>query len=259
MKKEQKYLSVLRKLVWIVFGFGLVALSISAASHKQGTYISGLDVHIQLLEQGNNLITKDDVIKEINDAFGSVENLRIEEVDAGMIEDALEHNPFMSKVNVYVDAHNVMNVSLAQREPLVRVMALNNEDYYLDKEGVKIPVSSHYTAHVPIAVGKIKALATEKVTELDEFHYSLLQVSNAIHKDQFLRALIDQFYQNENGDLVMIPNMGAKRIVIGDESDIADKLDRLKIFYKKGIPTYGWNTYKQIDLRFRGQVVCKKI
>jgi cell division protein FtsQ len=35
-------------------------------------------------------------------------------------------------------------------------------------------------------------------------------------------------------------------------------LNRLKIFYKEGMPYEGWRKYETINLKYSGQVVCKR-
>ena len=38
--------------------------------------------------------------------------------------------------------------------------------------------------------------------------------------------------------------------------NIEDKFRRLRVFYEKAASYEGWQKYRTIDLRYRGQVVC---
>ena len=38
----------------------------------------------------------------------------------------------------------------------------------------------------------------------------------------------------------------------------AAKLEKLKVFYQQAIANEGWRKYKNIDLRYKGQVVAEK-
>jgi cell division protein FtsQ len=249
---------ILKRVLWILLGFSLAGLSISAVQHKKEMYTSGLEVEILLLEGGDNLITRDDIAQEVMEVFGPVEQILIKDLDVKLMEQVLLENPFMKEVAVYIDAHHKVHVSVAQREPMVRIMDLREGNYYLDREGVKIPVSPHYTVRVPIANGHLPKMKELRVSEEShEVIRSLFHIAQTIHADNFLSSLIDQVYVNESKQIILIPKVGVKRIVVGDSAELTDKVDRLKIFYKEVIPDFAWEKYDQLDLRFEGQVVCK--
>lgn len=240
-------------------GFCLVGLCISAAELKRNTSIGGLEVDVELLPSGDNLVTMQDVVDDLVTVFGPADRLSVKEVDVKLMERVLLDNPFIKGVHVYVDARNILKVEATQREPMMRVLDLNAHHYYLDRAGVQIPVSPHYAAHVPVANGHIKALSESAVTiESPDLWRSLYSIALEMHDDEFMHALIDQLYVNEKQEILMIPKMGAEQIMIGDSSELSDKIERLKIFYKEVIPYEGYQTYKQLDLRYADQVVCKK-
>ena len=76
--------------------------------------------------------------------------------------------------------------------------------------------------------------------------------------DPFYSALVEQIYLSNVGEYILIPKVGQQKIILGPYEEIEDKLERLKIFYKQGIPYEGWQKYKSINLKFKDQVVCKK-
>ena len=41
-------------------------------------------------------------------------------------------------------------------------------------------------------------------------------------------------------------------------NNVADKLERLKTFYKKALNKVGWNKYSRISLEFNNQIICTK-
>ena len=55
-----------------------------------------------------------------------------------------------------------------------------------------------------------------------------------------------------------MPTYGEHVILLGDPGNFEDKLQRVRIFYKNGFPTVGWNKYKAINVAFDGQIVCIK-
>lgn len=256
MNERVKHIT--KRVFWIILGFSLAALSIAAVDLKKSMYLTGLDIDILLLDGGNNLVTAEDIAGEITDHFGPVADIPVAELDASWIEEILLENPFMKQVDVYADAHQVLHVRVAQREPMMRIMDPSGGDYYIDREGVRIPVSKHYTVRVPVANGFVPEMEESRITgESDPVLSSLYQIAKTIHEDAFLKPLVDQVYLDEHQEVIMVPKIGVKKIIIGDDTDLKDKVDRIKIFYREAISGFAWGKYKQMDLRYAGQVVCK--
>ena len=85
------------------------------------------------------------------------------------------------------------------------------------------------------------------------------ELAKFIVADTFWNAQAEQIYVNENQELELIPRIGNHRIVIGDAENLAEKFNRLMIFYTQGLNKTGWNNYSVINLKYRNQVVCTKI
>ena len=60
------------------------------------------------------------------------------------------------------------------------------------------------------------------------------------------------------GDFELVPRIGGQRILLGDGTELAQRFEKLRIFYEQGIPQAGWRNYARIDLRYADQVVCTK-
>jgi cell division protein FtsQ len=69
--------------------------------------------------------------------------------------------------------------------------------------------------------------------------------------------MIGQIFVSSNGDFILAPLIGDQKIVFGKYEDAQDKIQNLKIFYREAMPYEGWRKYRSIDVRFRGQVICK--
>jgi cell division protein FtsQ len=86
----------------------------------------------------------------------------------------------------------------------------------------------------------------------------IFKMAEFIRTDPLWHAQIEQLYVNKELEIELIPRVGNHRIVVGDVVDIKKKLDKLKVFYAKGLSNTGWNEYSVINLKFADQVVCKK-
>jgi cell division protein FtsQ len=87
-----------------------------------------------------------------------------------------------------------------------------------------------------------------------------VELTQYLREDDFLSALVEQIYVNTKGELVLAPKVGDQVIYLGryHETKTLERLRRLKIFYREGLPYEGWRKYKSFDLRFSDQVIARK-
>ncbi|MBK9635110.1 MAG: hypothetical protein IPO64_11555 [Bacteroidetes bacterium] len=83
-------------------------------------------------------------------------------------------------------------------------------------------------------------------------------VQNYIAEDQFLAALFGQMMVKDNGEILLIPRIGDFAIELGDETELTEKFKNLKIFIGEGLKNVGWEKYKNINVKYKGQVICTK-
>ena len=76
--------------------------------------------------------------------------------------------------------------------------------------------------------------------------------------DPYWRAQIEQINVISPQRIELIPRVGSGVVVLGSLDNYAGKLRKLKKLYQDGFSSFGWNDYAEVDLRFRGQVVCRK-
>ena len=60
-------------------------------------------------------------------------------------------------------------------------------------------------------------------------------------------------------ELDIYETISPEKIFLGSAEMIEDKLARLKLFYKENMGRQGWNVYQLVNLKFKGQVIGKKI
>ena len=72
----------------------------------------------------------------------------------------------------------------------------------------------------------------------------------------FWDAYIEQIVVLQNEDIIMIPKVGDFKIILGKVDDCEERMDKLMLFLKQGIAKKGWNRYKEVNLKFKYQVVC---
>ena len=248
-----------KRLVYASVVFGATMLVVNFVHRKEVSRVEGISVHIEPLPDGNFLFTEDDVPKLLESRFEyPITAMSLAQVDVERLERVLEEVPFIKEAEAYLDAKGQVHPNLKQREPLLRIMDNNGLDYYLDRSGERMPPSDHYAARVLVATGNLPPHTPDFRERTRSLLKDVFELAEIIHQDAFLQALIEQVYVNNRGELVLAPKVGSQTIQFGRFVDAEEKLKRLKIFYREGLPYSGWDQYRAFDLRYEGQVVCRK-
>ena len=247
------------RIIWVLF-LALVGLILyNAVSHKKSSFADGVQVKVVPLADGEKLITENDVRQALLRSFGNtLEGTELGHLEVERVERVLEEDPFVEDADSYIDQNNFLHVCIQQRAPVLRILDNNGGNYYLDENGVKMPPSRNFTARVIVATGKIPAYTPEFKLKQHSTLQDLLILTETLNKDKFFKDFIQQIHINNAGDFMLAPLVGDQEIILGSIRNLDDKLERLKIFYKEGMPYAGWHLYKSINLKFKGQVVCKK-
>lgn len=247
------------RISWLVFLIIVGVVLLSSVAHKKSSFADGVLVEVQALATGDKLISERDVKQALLKSFGNtLEGTELARLDVERMERVLEEDPFVLKAEAYVDQKNELHVRIAQREPILRVLDIHGGNYYLDQNGVKMPPSKNFAARVLVATGNIAPYAPDFRTQKRNTLKDLFALTQILMADEFFRSFIQQVHVNNAGEFILVPLVGDQKIVLGSARKIEDKLHRLKIFYQQGMPYAGWNLYETINLKYNGQVVCRK-
>jgi cell division protein FtsQ len=170
------------------------------------------------------------------------------EVNTRAIEEQLRQHPLVREAECYRTPGGHITIEVSQRIPLLRVMATNGEDYYVDEEGKAMPTMGQ-SAYVPVATGLIRReFATTALVELARY----LQ-AHPLWRDQ-----VEQINVTASQEIELVPRVGEHIIFLGKPGDYDQKFTRLEKFYKKALNEIGWNKYARISLEFDNQIICTK-
>jgi cell division protein FtsQ len=257
MKNSQITTSIKRLLsAGLVFGMAMVVLSV--ISRKSDGGISRVVVTVEPLPGGYRLLEAEDVLANLEERFAyPLESRTLAQLDIERVERVLEEDPFVKDAEAFVDANNQVNIEIIQNLPVLRIKDNNELDYYLDENAQQMPPSKHYAARVLVATGNLPPHVPDFMERERSTLRHVFELTKLIMADEFLNALIEQIYVNNRGELILAPKIGKQTIMFGRymESNAADRLKRLKIFYSEGLPYEGWRKYRSFDLRYDDQVV----
>lgn len=237
MKANWFYIKMMVLICLAVFLFGF------SAHRSDERKIEGIQVNFKA---GDNLfITAVAVNKLLTQSNQHLTGLGKETLVLKTLEKRLDNNAMISDADVYLTLNGIVGANIEQRKPLARVEAAT--PYYLDEKGGIMPLSSNYSARVPIINGAGKDFLAEV--------YPLLQY---IKNDALLHKQIIGLTRQKNGAYTLTPRVMDYRINLGKPEEIESKFNNYKAFYQKALKDKSLETYRLVDLRFKGQVVGTK-
>lgn len=260
-QKIAKYQKVRHRITWIAIFAVMAALLVLSIQQKKNTPLDALQISIQDLPGKRNLISKKEVKRKITNHLGfDVEKAVIADIDLASLEQMIDNIPVVETSEVFIDANNVVRVQLTQRQPLLRVASNNGEEYYLDKEGGRIPVKAGAAVRVAIVTGEIPPyehgfLDKKKKNPLkDAFNFMTI-----VQEDPFMLALVEQVDIARDGYMTIAPKLGRKRIRFGHYENVEEKIKKLKVVYKELLPVTGWDKHDALNLEFKDQVIAQNL
>ncbi|MEO6884381.1 MAG: hypothetical protein ABI199_10215 [Bacteroidia bacterium] len=255
---------------WSLLLAGLLVLLGFVSKKQDAMLCKSLEINIKNSD-GNFFINQDDIKKMIHSKGDSIVNQPFSTVNIFGLENTLDNNAYIADAEVYSTVNGDVKINVQQRQPLVRLFDKDGESFYIDVTGKLMPLSDEYTSRVLVVNGNLqesyakyyndnmndvwKDSTLNKQTMLG----SIYTLATYINGDSLLKAQFEQIYVSEDSDFVLIPRVGKNKIVLGDASDLDEKFNKLKVFYREGLNTTGWwDKYAIINLKFKDQIVCTK-
>ncbi|MBS1519681.1 MAG: cell division protein FtsQ [Bacteroidetes bacterium] len=256
MFKKLIWKRILIGSAWTICLGGLVVLMSFIEFKKSGVFCKAVKIYIP----GNQyFIDKEEVDHILKVHKHELVGRNMESINLHDLENRLKANPFIESAKVYADMDGVIKVEISQRQPVMRVMNQAGQDFYIDQNGLKIPMSSNFTAKVLVANGYIDEVYGGKLDTLHtDIAKQLYKTIQFINKDSLWTAQIAQLYVNANHEIELIPRVGTNRILLGNADSLENKFHNLLVFYKQALPQVGWDRYKIINIKFANQVVGVK-
>ena len=212
-----------------------------------------------------HFVTRRDIQNTIISNNGSIVGKPVKEIRVAEIENTMGRYRELKTAEVYMSINGILHIYADQRTPIMRVMANNGGDYFVDTEGVVVRRRNLYTPRLHIVGGNINISQAmlEGVSVLDtSIRNSILKdiyyLVNYIKNNRFWSAQIDQIFVDGHDEIDLIPRVGSHTVHLGSAENFEGKLNNLEVFYEKVLPEMGWNKYSIINLAFRDQIVCKQ-
>lgn len=250
---------------WILSACGIIALLGFARYTHYNKPIKGLQVWIKGQKDGN-FLDYAETSGAIRSMIGSDLYSPIRSIHVLSLQKTLQANPWLEKAEAATTIEGYLKVKLYERKPIVRIYTESNQVLYMDEKGILFPIHPDYTAHVLVSNGNIDAVNMVNTpivnTNAKGFNNqpikAIHKLAIKITKDPFLSLLVDQIYFNPKKEIELALQIGDAEVILGDASQLDQKMDNLATFYKAKATSAEISNYTKINARFINQIVCTK-
>jgi cell division protein FtsQ len=251
----------------VFFTVGIIALLAFVGHEQENTICKNLDIEV-INSNDYQFVDEDEVIKTFNEQNVKIIGSKLKDLDIPKLELILNAHPHIKNAEVYSEINGDVKIRILQRKPVVRIINVYDESFYIDEDGLLMPLSLNHSPRLLIANGLIfeKYNTFYKIDFSDSLSYSkvfknsllddLYEIANYVDKDSLWQKQIQQIYVDK--EIQLIPRIGNQQIILGEASNLENKFNKLRFFYTDAMPKVGWNTYSIINLKFSNQVVCTK-
>lgn len=223
---------------------GAVFFLFAFAEKRNSTRILS-EVNLHFTNSENLYLTEEAVNKLLIQNEVQVKSIGKEALDLNRVEALLEAHEMVENAEVFLTVDGKLGAQITQRKPLARVLA--SAPFYLDRQGLKMPLSKFYSARVPLVTG----VNDEQLQEV----YPLMEF---ITNDEFLTRHVTGLNRLKNGKYEIYLRQLDFVLMFGEVKDIELKFKNFKAFYQKALKDKKLDAYQKVDLQFGDQVVCTK-
>jgi len=205
------------------------------------------NIEVKFDKGSNNFLTHAMVDKLLIQNNKTVVNQAKSTIDLYSLERNVSENPYVEKAAVFLTIGGLLKATIKQRTPMARILS-SKGSYYVDKQGIKIPLSANYSARVLLVSGMESEVDVQGV----------LPLMGTILEDDFLQKEIVGIAKSADDTYTFSVRSGNYKIDFGKLTDIKLKFRKLKAFYNTTFDNKTIQEYKTIALKYHNQVVCTK-
>jgi cell division protein FtsQ len=244
--------------IWVAIGGGMLTLLIAAIGKQKKDHCRDYTIRIKGASHNFSagccaFVDDKDVMKLLKAAAkGNVKGQPKSSFNLQQMELLLENNVWVKDAELYFDNHDVLHVTVTEREPIARLFTINGRSFYIDETEKIMPLSDKLSAKVPVFTGFPEKILSKSDSSL------LRDVKSAalfILHDPFWMAQAAQIDITSEREFEMIPVVGNHTVLLGDGKNIDRKFHRLFVFYKNVLSQTGFDKYRAINVQYDGQVV----
>lgn len=252
----------------IILILAVVAAVVAANVVRRHATVAGVEVHIDYAGC-DTLETAAHITEVLTQQMPQLTTLRVKDVDTKAVTATVAQSPYLHHARTSIGITGRVKVHAKQRRPILRVYC-GNDRFYIDEDGVTLPLSPMGSCNVPLASGYFQQRLSDShgnvnlaawTDDSTHSHYTLSQLwrmTDYLYRDNSRLAQYDQIYINAKGDFCLVPNWADFNVVVGTADKLEEKMRHLDRFVERVLPVKGWDAYSEVSLKYKRQIVCRK-
>ena len=207
-------------------------------------------------------VAREDIEQWMDKEYRAYAGLPLDSVDLARIEQIVLGHSAVKACEAWLTDDGILHVALSQRAPVVRFDDGTN-GYYADATGFLFPLQARGTVDVPVVDGHLpltvprgfkgEPSAPSEKEWLQQVVAFVGSMQGTVWEKDIRRMSADG-----NGNLTLYPLEGRERFLFGQPVRTAEKLALMGRYYDSVVPAREPGYYGTVDLRYRGQLICRK-
>ncbi|MBQ8221853.1 MAG: hypothetical protein IJZ87_00685 [Bacteroidales bacterium] len=222
------------------------------------------DVNLTISRNNENgFLDYQETHKDIMNICDTANNTQILMIPVDSVVKRLNSIPWITNVSAEINLKSYLDVEVTECEPIVRIYNKKGKSVYLDEDGNIFPTNNDYVPHLLVGSGNVDFPINERGNIKDENYVEtdlpeIFTLMKEIVHDDYAKTCVKQVFKDKNKNYVFSLNNTNIIVIFGDVNNIKEKLCKLQHFFNKMQGSPELETYKEINLNFKNQVVCTK-
>lgn len=254
----------LNKIGWLILLIGAVVIWGFAAKEQSNQLIKQVIVEINATK-ADPFLDKKDVLDLVQARHDTLVGKPLKDLRFNEIETLLKQEPGVKNAEAFAEHKGIVHLQIELKKVIARLKPDTAVGFYIDTEGQVMPWISKHTPRVLTVTGDLlsykrflkDSLVEQSLTTHSKLVRDVYAFAQFVNADEFWSALIGQVYINNEGDAILIPLVGKQEIVFGELTDFEKKFKKIKKYYTEIAPKMGWEKYREVNVKFEQQIVCK--
>ena len=224
----------------------MLVLAIAAGIYmEKNTYIQSIQV------EGTYFLESDDILGSIYSPVG----MRADSVNFDTMFTQIKSLPYVKDATVSMSMRGTLTFHIQEHKPIAMLINGSSRSY-IAPGAVELPLISGKVVNVPLVYGisltnnSDKPLAKE-VRMMDDF-------LSALSSNETGWATISEVAWDSKEGIVALTTENGVKLIFGEE-EYSQKLQDWQAFYSEIVTQKGLHSFDIIDLRFRDQIVTRKL
>ena len=231
----------MRKRIIYFFLTLIIFVFLIIFSQKRNSKNKTVKINIDFKHENGRFLDSQTVNKLLIQRKEAAFFLKEDTLDLNLVEDLLISNPMVANADIFRTPQGILNVKLEERKPIARIIN-DNEKFYIDNFGFRVPISKSYSARVPIFYGQAKK-------NLED----LVKFIKLITTDSFAKVEIIDIRNLKNNYVLGLRSFPFK-IIWGKNSKNKQKIKKLKFLYSY-LSNKDFLKIEKVNLSFDKQIV----